>query len=226
MNFAIGAVSFILGSALTYNYLKLRANRRKTDDRENAGACREYNDLSLFYGDEDTLTSTTKTATKMPDNFYGQLVKYCIIPCVDCLIVRVNKQTDKRECILVERGEEPAKGKWWLPGGRILKGETFFKAALRKCKTETGLVGTPVQILGIYNTFFDSSAWDDARSKGTQTINSIVLIEVADGSEVTLDDTSNRYRWISIDPATAEATEEDKYIVLALQRMKAWRNTL
>jgi len=59
----------------------------------------------------------------------------------------------KLECLLVERGSEPVKGVWWLPGGRIYKGETFFDAAIRKVKEETGLIGKPIQVLGFYNTF-------------------------------------------------------------------------
>ena len=57
------------------------------------------------------------------------------------------------ECLLVQRATEPVKGVWWLPGGRIYKGETFFDAAIRKTKEETGLRGKPIQILGVYNTF-------------------------------------------------------------------------
>jgi len=55
-------------------------------------------------------------------------------------------------------------------------------------------------VLGVYNTHFDSSAWDEPHIKGTQTVNTVVLIEVADGSEIQLDDTSYRYRWSSTDP--------------------------
>ena len=50
---------------------------------------------------------------------------------VYCVIVRVNRVTDRRECILVERKEEPVKGKWWFPGGRMYKGESFFKVRVR-----------------------------------------------------------------------------------------------
>jgi ADP-ribose pyrophosphatase YjhB (NUDIX family) len=73
--------------------------------------------------------------------------------CLDCLVIRKNTINGKTECLLVERGSEPVKGAWWLPGGRIHKGETFFDAAFRKVKEETGLHGKPLQVLGVYNTF-------------------------------------------------------------------------
>jgi 8-oxo-dGTP pyrophosphatase MutT (NUDIX family) len=41
------------------------------------------------------------------------------------------------------------------PGGRIFKGETFFVAAERKLKEETGLTSSvPTTVLGFYNTLF------------------------------------------------------------------------
>ena len=114
------------------------------------------------------------------------------------VVVRVNKHTGEKECILVERRDEPAQGKWWFPGGRHIKGETFFSAAERKCKSETGLRGTATQVLGVWNTFFPTSAWDiknaSGEMAGTQTVNVAVYIEVADGSEVLLNKTSDRFR--------------------------------
>lgn len=39
-----------------------------------------------------------------------------VICCVDILAVRYNAVTQQKECLLVERGSEPVKGVWWLPG--------------------------------------------------------------------------------------------------------------
>jgi ADP-ribose pyrophosphatase YjhB (NUDIX family) len=39
-----------------------------------------------------------------------------VICCVDILAVRYNTITQQKECLLVERGSEPVKGVWWLPG--------------------------------------------------------------------------------------------------------------
>jgi 8-oxo-dGTP pyrophosphatase MutT (NUDIX family) len=89
---------------------------------------------------------------------------------------------------------------WWLPGGRLLKGETFFAAAQRKAREETGLTNVScIQILGVWNTFFPTSNWDNETDKGTQTVNPIVLVELNDVDEdVKLDDTSEEVRleWI------------------------------
>ena len=109
-------------------------------------------------------------------------------------------------------------------GGRLLKGETFFAAATRKAQEETGLMNvTPVQVLGVWNTFFPTSNWDTDTKQGTQTVNPIVLVELNDvNANVTLDATSENYRWISLDPIAATQAGEDRYVLQALLRLQAW----
>ena len=99
-----------------------------------AGASEEGEDHSFFYDDDIEALTTVKDNHKvLPPEFYGQMVRGCVICCVDCVIVRNRidehgKKKNLRECLLVERSNEPAQGLWWLPGGRICKGETFFTA--------------------------------------------------------------------------------------------------
>ena len=109
-------------------------------------------------------------------------------------------------------------------GGRLLKGETFFAAAIRKAKEETGLTDArPVQVLGVWNTFFPTSHWDTEEHRGTQTVNPIVLVELgATADNIQLDATSENFRWMSLDPAAAQANGEVSYVVQALLRLQAW----
>lgn len=190
-----------------------------------AGATMEGDDLSLFYGDVTELTTISDRHKFLPSDFYGDLVRDCIVCCCDILLVRVNPQTGRKETLLVERATEPVKGVWWWPGGRILKGETFFAAAARKARQETGISNVqPRQVLGIYNTFFPTSHWDNDTSKGTQTVNAVVLVEITQEAfaEVQLDNTSEQYKWISLDPEIAIQNSEDPYVWKNLQRLKAW----
>ena len=164
----------------------------------------------------------------LPSDLYGTLVRDCIVTCCDIILVRVNQQTGKKECLLVERSSEPVRGVWWWPGGRILKGETFFAAAHRKAVQETGIVNVrATQVLGVWNTFFPTSHWDTETEKGTQTVNAVVLVEItAKGQDdVKLDNTSEQYKWISLDPDEAIRNGEDPYVYRNLQRLKAWDPT-
>lgn len=146
------------------------------EDRQNSGARPEGNDCSLFWGDRKELTTILDHRKFLDKEFYGKMVRDCIICCVDCLIVRYNSHLQREEVLLVERGTHPAKGIWWLPGGRLFKGETFFDGAKRKARDETGLSEvTPIQVLGfckspIHNVQFTISASTDTHVFYSQTI--------------------------------------------------------
>lgn len=49
--------------------------------------------------------------------------------------------------LLVQRGHEPMKGKWTIPGGLIDVGETLREAVIREVKEETGLDVEPVELV-------------------------------------------------------------------------------
>jgi hypothetical protein len=98
--FSFGAFA---GSLYTHYSWVRKLKRKRLEDRENSGATREFNDLSLFYGDEDQLTKVERNCSHLPDDFYGALVRDCIVTCVDTLIVRRHALTDTLEHILVER---------------------------------------------------------------------------------------------------------------------------
>ena len=52
--------------------------------------------------------------------------------------------------LLVERGREPFKGYWSLPGGVLEVGETLERGVAREVKEETGLEVTPCGLVGIF----------------------------------------------------------------------------
>ena len=49
--------------------------------------------------------------------------------------------------LLVQRGTEPAKGQWSIPGGLIDVGESLREAVAREVFEETGLVVEPVELI-------------------------------------------------------------------------------
>ncbi len=57
---------------------------------------------------------------------------------------------DGDRILLVERGKEPLKGWWSLPGGVLECGETLAAGIQREVFEETGLVIEPVTVLEIF----------------------------------------------------------------------------
>ena len=82
-------------------------------------------DNTLRYGNEERLRAK---APLLPGVTYAAFVKSMPIACVDVLLTR---NTDGA-ALLVLRHSEPVRGLHWFPGGRLLFGETFTEAALRK----------------------------------------------------------------------------------------------
>lgn len=59
--------------------------------------------------------------------------------------------------LLGERTNEPAKGRWFTPGGRVQKGETRPKAVHRIGGEELGLDVEIVESLGAFEHFYETS---------------------------------------------------------------------
>jgi colanic acid biosynthesis protein WcaH len=123
----------------------------------------------------------------IPEETYRQIVEFMPITCVDLIIRHNNK------ILMVKRKNRPAKGEWWMPGGRILKNETCEDAAIRKAKEESGLDVKIVKPLIFEETIFEDSNLDGIKT-GTHTINVSFLLD-AKGDDVSLDDQSAEYIW-------------------------------
>ncbi|MCC7154531.1 MAG: NUDIX hydrolase [Bryobacterales bacterium] len=57
---------------------------------------------------------------------------------------------DAGRILLIERGREPLKGFWSLPGGLVEAGERLESAVCREVLEETGLVVRPLSLLEIF----------------------------------------------------------------------------
>lgn len=136
---------------------------------------------------------------------YREAVTQLPICCVDVFLFNPTDRT----YLLVLRKDPPAKGAWWLPGGRLYKGESFFECSMRKCKDEVGLNVTPVKTLGFAATLFPDSMWDSQ----THTVNTLVFAKVNEQEAPKIDKTCADYRWTPID-----SVPEDPYVKMAYNK--------
>jgi 8-oxo-dGTP diphosphatase len=64
---------------------------------------------------------------------------------------------DRGRILLVERGKEPLKGYWSLPGGVLEIGETLEQGIVREVREETGLEVEPLTMLEIFERIIRDS---------------------------------------------------------------------
>ncbi len=60
------------------------------------------------------------------------------------------RERERLEILLVERGNEPLKGYWSLPGGILETGETLRDGIRREVSEETGLEVEPLSVFEIF----------------------------------------------------------------------------
>ena len=170
------------------------------------------------------LTSVHPEYVRLPEELYSGIVSNIPTVCVDVVCQR---EVDNK-VLLFYRRDKPARGLWWLPGGRMLKGETFFDTALRKIKDEMGhgklLDGLveAVEVTGVWNTFFHDSSWDDGRDeekKGCQTVNISVFCRLKATDPLLYQINSKKSnewaveacRWVNVDDILQQGNY-DKYV--------------
>ena len=118
---------------------------------------------------------------------YRKILALMPIPCVDAVVVY------RRNFLLAKRKNKPAKGKWWLIGGRILKGESLKQALLRKVREETGLHVKVRRLLTARETLFKESA----QGPSSHTINTVFLVKSSGKRELSPDSQSSELKWFS-----------------------------
>ncbi|MCS6885031.1 MAG: NUDIX hydrolase [Acidobacteriota bacterium] len=143
----------------------------------------------------------------------------------DCAIFAL--VDSKVHILLIERNNEPFKGKWALPGGFVDINELIDTAAYRELKEETGLENVRLRRIGVYDapgrdprgrtiTFLylalidklpDIKAADDASSAKWFTLDS--LPELAFDHAVLISDAKNKlYESISLVLAASDCFDE------------------
>ncbi|MDJ0274725.1 MAG: NUDIX hydrolase [Nitrososphaerota archaeon] len=70
------------------------------------------------------------------------------IPAVGLFVVKDGR------VLLVRRGNEPGRGKWSLPGGRVRFGERSEDAAVREMREETGLEVRLRRVVDVVDVFW------------------------------------------------------------------------
>ncbi|MDW7748901.1 GDP-mannose mannosyl hydrolase [Halomonas sp.] len=128
----------------------------------------------------------------MSDEQFLQIVDITPLASLD-LVVLHNDQV-----LLGERLNRPAQGYWFVPGGRIRKGERFTDAFQRLVMAELGraMQYNDTQHLGVYEHFYSDSAFGPTAS--THYIAIGLLVELSISIDELPQDQHARFSWWSI----------------------------
>ena len=124
----------------------------------------------------------------IPEIEYKSILSSIPILCVDLLIINNGK------FLLLKRENEPAKGEYWFPGGRLLKFETIRDASLRKSREEVNLECDFKNIISVEETIFKKNS---NMSCDVHTVNIVCKLVTNNIKKIKLDNLHSDFLWVS-----------------------------
>lgn len=131
---------------------------------------------------------------------------------VDCVVFGLDAEHDLK-IMLIQRGIEPFKGEWALPGGFVHLDESLEAAALRELKEETGVTEIFLEQLYTFGT-----PDRDPRDR-VITVSYYALINLAD-HPIHAQTDAKEVAWFSMNELPKLAFDHDKIVATAAQRLK------
>lgn len=130
----------------------------------------------------------------------------------DCVVFGINPEGE-RLLLLVQRGNEPFKGMWALPGGFLNMDETLEQCARRELKEETG-----IEAIARFEELKSFSSID--RDPRGRTITVAFLVEVPLAGAKGGDDAADA-RWFGLDEVPQLAFDHAEVLQVALRRLES-----
>ena len=144
---------------------------------------------------------------QIPDEVYQTVLRSMPIPCVDLIVFN-----SAREILLVRRTNEPARGQWWFPGGRVHFEESREVAVMRVLMQECGLRAGRVEELSTLDVILPL----ESAGRVSHAIATFYLVTVDSPCKITLDDQASDFAWKK--PALWEKEPLNAFVRDALRR--------
>jgi colanic acid biosynthesis protein WcaH len=123
----------------------------------------------------------------IPAKLYRKFLAGMPLACVDVAIV------EQGAVLLVKRKDAPARDQWWVPGGRVFKGEMLRETAARKAREEVGIECHIGPIIHTAETIFH----DGPGGVDVHSINACFFAyPVAPGATTHLDAHHADHKWV------------------------------
>ena len=143
----------------------------------------------------------------IPEKLYEQIIDNIPLCCVDIIVVCGSK------FLLLKRAKSPANNQWWIPGGRLLRGENLETAVKRKMKEELKITKIrSIKFLAIGQNRFPKGHF----GKPYFVINLIHIVEIPESEvdKIKIDSNHSAHKWFSKIPSGVSPYIK-KYLKLA-----------
>lgn len=144
----------------------------------------------------------------LPDEKFREIER--LVPLASFNIIIMDEEG---RILLMKRTNEPAKGLYWYPGGRIKRGQSLEEALKEQVKEETGLSQSQVEVIKVASV-------DSVLFKSRHTININFLLKKKKDSEVKLDPQHSDFKWLK--PEEFDKEKLDPYLTWVLKG--EWRS--
>lgn len=150
--------------------------------------------LSFLIPADKLQIMTKKETVHLDRSDFIDVVKKTPLVSID-LIVKNNQQ----EILLGLRNNEPAKGFWFVPGGRILVNERITDAFQRIAHAELGMKLSiqDAKFLGVFEHFYNENA-EQKPGFGTHYVSLAYEVNISDSIAQLPNDQHHQYKWMSI----------------------------
>ncbi len=91
------------------------------------------------------------------------------------------------------RNNEPFKGKWWIPGGRVYKNEPLEKAVKRKLLEECGMKTSSIKNIGFIEYINVKSPFSEVKT-GSHVLSIVFEVNPKNYSVLT-DSQHSKFEW-------------------------------
>lgn len=125
---------------------------------------------------------------------------------------------DKIKMLLINRGNEPFKGRWALPGGFVEMDEELQDAVVRELEEETGLTGVKLEQMHTFGTI--------GRDPRGRQITIVFMGVVTEGqTQIKAGDDAAKAQWFDIENLPQNmAFDHNEVLKFAIKKLKSSRH--
>lgn len=147
---------------------------------------------------------------------FKQVVQHAPLFAIDLVVLN-----ERNDVLVGERVNAPAKGAWFVPGGRVYKNESLEEAFKRISLNEIGIEIERKQagFLGLFDHFYEESFF--SQDVSTHYINATHVVHVSTGLLVLPKEQHETYHWLPIDNMQLNNAVH-KYSKIFLPELKKW----